>query len=448
VQRSQHDPGEVLRLARLARGWTQARLGRVCGCSASTISRWESGVVPLRDVSVMRTLAMRLEMSPTAFGLSADTATGNNGSAAGHGARLWRVRMPGVVEEDPVDRRAFLATAGAVGAGLALPGTTWAWASVADPAVVLEQRLATVLVEAASAGPAVTLPVLRSQLVAATAEFEDCQYRRLTDRLPALISAAEDTVRQHPSAALSTVVSQVYQLTARVLGKLAVSGWQSIAADRAARNAENSGDAVALAAARNVVASAARRSGHPEHAERISLHAAETLADTHTTSSAALREAGMLYCGAGYAAAVRGDRERSEEFYREATGIGRRIDDERDRQRVLANALSHRISAAYKLGDAAGALECARGVPLTALPTSERKARFLVDVAQAWDMFGEPVEAYKTLLAADSSAGSWIRHARRLCLACAISPLGCTSPQSRRTPEVTRCYPRQKVRAG
>ncbi|MGI8313411.1 helix-turn-helix domain-containing protein [Saccharopolyspora hattusasensis] len=401
MQRSQRDPGEVLRRARVARGWTQARLGRLCGYSASKISRWETGDVPLRDVDVMRALAGHLGMSPTAFGL-ADTAGGKTGSANGSSTRLWRVAPD--AEEDPVDRRAFLAAAGAVGTGLAFPHSAQAADSALDPAAVLERRLSTVLIDGTPTGPAVTRSVLQAGLTAATSDFECCQYEALADRLPALIASAENTHSEHPAPAVAALVSQTYQLAARVLGKLEVGGLQPIAADRASHAAATSDDPVILAAARGAVATAARRTGYhgAGHALRVSLDAAQTLLDNHASApSAALREAGMLYCGAGYAAAVRGDRQRSVDAYREAVGIARRIAVDQDRERVLAHVISHQISAAHRLGDAATALEYARGVRVDALPTRERKARVLVDIAQSWSMYGQPVKAYKALLAAE-----------------------------------------------
>ncbi|MCP2169712.1 XRE family transcriptional regulator [Goodfellowiella coeruleoviolacea] len=310
-----------------------------------------------------------------------------------------------------MDRRSFLtATAGAVVAtGLGGPGAAHAAAAL-DPAALLEQRLATALLHPTAETAPASLSALRRQFAMASAEFASCQYLSLADRLPVLVTAVEHTTREHGTAATAALAAQVYQLTARVLGKLDVSaGLQPIAADRAARAAENSGDDLLLAAAREVVASAARRTHHPEQAQRISLAAVESLLHSGVRTAATWRAAGMLYCGAGYAAAVRGDQARSAEFYREAAATAERIDDEPGRTRLLAHVRSHQISAAHKLGDAVAALETARTVPFAALPTTERQARYLVDVAQAWAMFGNPDRAHTALLAAERLAPGEVR---------------------------------------
>jgi transcriptional regulator with XRE-family HTH domain len=71
-----HPPGEVVRIARVAAGRSQAELASRCGYSRSEISRWETGRVPLRDVAVLRALARVLLMPPEVFGLAAGDTTG------------------------------------------------------------------------------------------------------------------------------------------------------------------------------------------------------------------------------------------------------------------------------------------------------------------------------------------------------------------------------------
>lgn len=63
-------PGTAIRLARLEAGWTQTELGRRCGYSASQVSRWETGTVPLRDIKVLRAVAAELGLPPEVFGLN------------------------------------------------------------------------------------------------------------------------------------------------------------------------------------------------------------------------------------------------------------------------------------------------------------------------------------------------------------------------------------------
>ena len=75
----------------------------------------------------------------------------------------------------------------------------------------------------------------------------------------------------------------------------------------------------------------------------------------------------------------------------------------------MANVVSHQVSAAYVLGDAGAALAHARSHPLNAIPTTERRARLLVDTAMAYRQFGKPGQAYRTLLAAERTAPGEVR---------------------------------------
>jgi transcriptional regulator with XRE-family HTH domain len=52
--------GAIVRAARLAAGLTLAELGQRCGYSASQISRYERGVQPLTDITLLRRFAAAL----------------------------------------------------------------------------------------------------------------------------------------------------------------------------------------------------------------------------------------------------------------------------------------------------------------------------------------------------------------------------------------------------
>ncbi|HET9257769.1 MAG TPA: hypothetical protein VFO16_21575 [Pseudonocardiaceae bacterium] len=61
------------------------------------------------------------------------------------------------------------------------------------------------------------------------------------------------------------------------------------------------------------------------------------------------------------------------------------------------------------LGDAGAALAHARSLPLASVPTTERRVRLLVDVAQAWAQWDKPGQAYRTPLAAERAAPGEVR---------------------------------------
>jgi transcriptional regulator with XRE-family HTH domain len=112
------DAGGIVRAARLVAGLTLADLGRRCGYSASQVSRYERGIQPLTDITLLRRFSQVLAIPPQVFGL-----TPPDGSQAGRHAvdpkdGDPRVAWPRVSREpqwedgeDPMRRRELLAGA-------------------------------------------------------------------------------------------------------------------------------------------------------------------------------------------------------------------------------------------------------------------------------------------------------------------------------------------------
>lgn len=130
---------------------------------------------------------------------------------------------------------------------------------------------------------------------------------------------------------------------------------------------------------------------------------------------------GLLHCSAGYAAARAGDRDRANDLLTEAettaTRLARTDTDPGLHRNLAANILSHRVCAAYLLGDAGTALAHARSLRFAAIPTTGRRARLLVDTAMAYAQREQPIRAYTTLLTAERTAPGEVRTrnaARRL----------------------------------
>ncbi|ASR35437.1 hypothetical protein BAY61_10990 [Prauserella marina] len=402
-------PGTVVRVARTALNWSQAELGRRCGYSASQVSRWETGRMPLRDVELLRTLAKVLALPPAAFGLG-DTTERPSRTATTARNRVGRVTTPPTEEDDPVRRRAFLQLA-------ALTGSTFAWpmaahATEVDPAAVLASRLGDVLLGSAQSDePTTGVGVLSEALAVAQQEFTACRYLPLASRLPALITAAEASSAQRPEPHTQRVLAESYNLATRALIKLETSGLEWLSADRALRAARTAEDSLTLVEAQRLVASVARRAGHHDRAQNLTLAAASYLdvAGPRPVPEH-LAMYGTLHLSAAYAAARAGNRERASDLLAKAEVTANRLADDHDRHRTLvANLVSHKVSAAYVLGDAGTALAHARSLPLAAIPTTERRARLLVDAAQAWAQWDKPDQAYRTLLAAERTAPGEVR---------------------------------------
>ena len=89
-------PGEVVRTVRVRSGLTLAELGNRTGYSAAQVSRYERGVTPLTDVTVLRPFARALAIPAGELGLAVTGSAGGPGrtlTAAASGAEaVWGCR--------------------------------------------------------------------------------------------------------------------------------------------------------------------------------------------------------------------------------------------------------------------------------------------------------------------------------------------------------------------
>jgi transcriptional regulator with XRE-family HTH domain len=405
------DHATVLRRAREELGWSQEQLGTRFGCSASAVSRFETGRRRLGDVALLRRFATVLGLPAEAFGLTPPLSD-RPVSPARTGLASKVGHDPSQEGDDPVRRRAFLLAAGLAGTAVAAPNALIRSDVEVDPADFLARRLEGVLLGTSpvSARPA---PISKLETVLATArtDFRACRYVDLAARLPELIIAAEATHQQSGDPASAGVVVRAYNLATRALIKLEASGLEWVCADRALRAATSADDPLALAEAQRLLGSACRRAGHHDRAQILTLTAADQLQlGGNHPDPRHLAFYGVLMCSAGYAAARAGDRDRAVDLLREAETTAGRLAERPDQQRALvANVISHRVSAEYVLGNAGTALHHAQAARLEHFPDTERRARFLVDVALCYAQWNKPGPAYQTLLTAERAAPGEVR---------------------------------------
>ncbi|WP_018684172.1 helix-turn-helix domain-containing protein [Actinokineospora enzanensis] len=384
-------PGAVLRQARTARGWTQTELGRRCGLHASAVSRYETGAVPLRDVPTMRAFAEALALPVESFGLAPVLP-------ARALPRPYSEPGPAPTEEDPMRRRTFLIAAGGMMTGLPTGSGT-----DIDPARLLTRTLGDALLlgpTETDPGPA---PPQASRIAEAREAFTRCDYLMLADRLPPLLAATQAAADRTSTPDTHALAAAAYTLTTEALIKLTASGLEWVAADRAQHHAHLAEDPLVLARAQRMLAAVARRAGHHDHAQHLTLDAAAHLDPAGHPDHALMH--GMLHCTASYAAAQAGDRDRSHELLADAAAAVTHLAENSPHQRtLLGNLVSYRICGAHALGDPAAGLAHAHHQSLAVIPTVERRARVLVDTARCWYDHGNPERAYRTLLAAERTA--------------------------------------------
>ena len=277
--RSAHDaghapgPGGIVRSARVAQGLSLAAFGARVGYSAAQVSRYERGITPLTDITVLRRFAAALALPQQLFGLNPDGAK----NTARHAAISAKDGPPGVrgntVDhecqwedgDDPVRRRELLAGAAALAGATALArGTAGRTGAPPGSAAGLED----VLYGRTEAAP-VPLAELRASTTAARDDFRAARYDRLPSALPRLIAAAQATSDNAGSvehAEARTLLADAYILAADFAVKINDDPLAWMTADRALQAAQAGNDPLTLADARRAVATAMRRTGHPDRA--------------------------------------------------------------------------------------------------------------------------------------------------------------------------------------
>ncbi|WP_147264754.1 helix-turn-helix domain-containing protein, partial [Streptomyces sp. NBRC 110611] len=184
-----------VRQARKKQGLPLAQLGSRGGCSAAQVSRYERGISPLTDVTVLRRLADALGIPPQALGLTPEPEVR-------HGRVIGPItaypRLPGSRVgtagqedgEDRVRRRQLLArlavtAAAAAGAPVLTTGRTTADEAALGDALTGSLRDAMLGLHTPVAVPYAA--ALQADRSCAFSDFHACRYGRLAVRLPRLI---------------------------------------------------------------------------------------------------------------------------------------------------------------------------------------------------------------------------------------------------------------------
>ncbi|MES4909203.1 MULTISPECIES: hypothetical protein [unclassified Streptomyces] len=203
------------------------------------------------------------------------------------------------------------------------------------------------------------------------------------------------------------MLAQSYLLATRILIKMD-DDWQLgwVIADRARQLAKAAGDPLAIAEAARQLAVLARRAGWTDQAMTIALSTADApaLRDAGPDGAAAR---GLLIQSAAYTAA----RARDQAGMRKLTAEAATIADELGGTRLRPNGgfsraivQLHLVSAEDRAGDPSAAIAAANKLTPQALPSTERRARYYVDVAAAYARWGRRQQCLDALLAAEYHA--------------------------------------------
>lgn len=246
-------------------------------------------------------------------------------------------------------------------------------------------------------------------------------YVQLAKSLPTLIGSVELAALAAPGAdqtSTQCLLSDVYAVAAWTLIKADSPAVAWIAAQRAVQAAEQADDVPRQAAATRCVAEAYMRARNFHEAGRTAFLAAAYLDAASTKGKATtfcLRGAALLSAAA--AAARRDDNREARIALKAAAGCAMELGEERtDLGTVFGptNVAIHQVAVAVELGDPSEAMRHIPKVNLDRLPRqpTERRSRFLIDVARAHAALGDDSAALDALLQADQIAPDELRYHR------------------------------------
>jgi hypothetical protein len=244
-------------------------------------------------------------------------------------------------------------------------------------------------------------------------------FRTLERSLPALIGNVEATTITTTEDHRQTLqaLSDVYAVVAWTLIKadMPVGAW--IAAQRAIDAAERADDALRVAAATRCLAEVHMRAGNLEEATRTAFLATIYLDGASEDRQSALLIRGAALLSAAAASARRRHPREAHAALQAATVCGDRLGrDCADFGTVFGptNVAIHRVAVAVELGETREAIRQIPDVHLDRLPRelTERRSRFLIDVARTFAAEHDDQAAIDALVEAERTAPDELRSHR------------------------------------
>lgn len=248
-------------------------------------------------------------------------------------------------------------------------------------------------------------------------DYQAGRLGRVTTALPGLIQTAqglEDAAGGSDDGRARLALSaRIHHLATTTLLKFGEIDLAWIAAERALRAGDASGDALALGSAARAGTHALLGLGRYAEAIELGTTAVEWMREQiDAADDVALSLGGMLHLRLAVAAARRGDRAASDEFLEQATIAARRLGHDANLWHTgfgPTNVTLHRMAVALELGDIAFLVERGPMVPVDNMP-AERATSFRVDLARGLSLAARDSDALDVLLSAEQVSPGIVRH--------------------------------------
>lgn len=304
----------------------------------------------------------------------------------------------------------------------ALPGVSWAspiYEAVLGPTDAARRAVSELEANAGSClGGLVSLRRAVANVMQASLSSD---YAQLAHSLPNLIGQIElanfqacDADRLH----MQRLLSDVYAVAGWTLIKADSPAAAWIAAQRAIQYAEHADDVLRSAAAMRCLAEVHMRARSFQEASRTAFRAATCLDTAQVQERATVQcVRGAALLSAAAASARRGDRREAHTALKAAAVCTTELNEERcDLGTVFGptNVAIHQVAVAVELGNPTEAMKHIPTVNLNRMPSllTERRARFLIDVARSYGQLRNDTAALDALLQAEAIAPDELRNHR------------------------------------
>jgi transcriptional regulator with XRE-family HTH domain len=376
------DIGGVIRFARRAKHLRQADLAATVDYDPSAISRLETGRRRATDVTLLRRIAVALEIPSRVLGALLDIVPASPAKVAG---------ATGDQGDDPMRRRTVLAT---VPAGL-LTRLDHALAVPGQPTAAARQLGAA------------------TQYRQARKLFDAGQLAQLIDAMPELLATAHADTASHDPLAYAQLTA-CYTLASETLNKAGAHEASRLTADRAVIFADLAESPLSRTVAARSLGIVLRHQGDHALADEVALTAAAKLEGTGLPTLEHAATYALALCTCAYNAAQAGRRDAATSLIAEAkrAAAGLTVVTRAGHPFALtaAQVTLYQLGIHWALGDAGAGLHAARDLRPGHFPTPERRARLHTDRARAWALWGKPEETARALLSAHAEAPAEVRN--------------------------------------
>lgn len=265
---------------------------------------------------------------------------------------------------------------------------------------------------------ALTRQAVTAQLAYVEHAWSSSHFMAVSRHLPMLLSGAQSfafTASPEDQVIAHRTLVSAYRLASSVLMKFDANEIAWLAADRAMQTALAIDDTVALARATRSVGRAMSRSGQQADAVTALIGMADRMrAELANREHELLSLFGMLLLAASMTAAAHDDAALALEMHEQAADAANRMQAHHETHRTgfgSANVAVHRVAALVRLHEGGRALEYAQRIDpiLISSLTPERKASYLLDLAQAHTHVGHYDDATRTLAQAEHVAPEEVR---------------------------------------